>query len=143
MKESDVGEAKAAADDAMSELKLPEDAIVQEFGYDDDVDFDLRDRIEDLIGSQMLDEDDQDVVDAVLLWWRDGDGDLIDALVDAQTQLDTGGAVWLLTPKPGRDGHVSPADVESSSSTAGLHTTSRAGVSEDWTALRLAPKRNH
>jgi hypothetical protein len=143
VKESDVGEAKAAADDAMSELKLPEDAIVQEFGYDDDVDFDLRDRIEDLIGSQMLDEDDQDVVDAVLLWWRDGDGDLIDALVDAQTQLDTGGAVWLLTPKPGRDGHVSPADVESSSSTAGLHTTSRAGVSEDWTALRLAPKRNH
>ncbi|MBM7824022.1 hypothetical protein JOE55_002396 [Kocuria palustris] len=143
MKESDVGEAKAAADDAMSELKLPVDAIVQEFGYDDDVDFDLRDRIEDLIGSQMLDEDDQDVVDAVLLWWRDGDGDLIDALVDAQTQLDTGGAVWLLTPKPGRDGHVSPADVESSSSTAGLHTTSRAGVSEDWTALRLAPKRNH
>lgn len=143
MKESDVGEAKAAADDAMSELKLPEDAIVQEFGYDDDVDFDLRDRIEDLIGSQMLDEDDQDVVDAVLLWWRDGDGDLIDALVDAQTQLDTGGAVWLMTPKPGRDGHVSPADVETSSSTAGLHTTSRAGVSEDWTALRLAPKRNH
>ncbi|GAA1343220.1 DUF3052 domain-containing protein [Kocuria palustris] len=138
-----MGEAKAAADDAMSELKLPVDAIVQEFGYDDDVDFDLRDRIEDLIGSQMLDEDDQDVVDAVLLWWRDGDGDLIDALVDAQTQLDTGGAVWLLTPKPGRDGHVSPADVESSSSTAGLHTTSRAGVSEDWTALRLAPKRNH
>ena len=143
MKESDVGEAKAAADDAMSELKLPEDAIVQEFGYDDDVDFDLRDRIEDLIGSQMLDEDDQDVVDAVLLWWRDGDGDLIDALVDAQTQLDAGGAVWLMTPKPGRDGHVSPADVETSSSTAGLHTTSRAGVSEDWTALRLAPKRNH
>lgn len=138
-----MGEAKAAADDAMSELKLPEDAIVQEFGYDDDVDFDLRDRIEGLIGSQMLDEDDQDVVDAVLLWWRDGDGDLIDALVDAQTQLDTGGAVWLLTPKPGRDGHVSPADVVSSSSTAGLHTTSRAGVSEDWTALRLAPKRNH
>lgn len=143
MKESDVGEAKAAADDAMSELKLPEDAIVQEFGYDDDVDFDLRDRIEDLIGSQMLDEEDQDVVDAVLLWWRDGDGDLIDALVDAQTQLDTGGAVWLMTPKPGREGHVSPADVETSSSTAGLHTTSRAGVSEDWTALRLAPKRNH
>lgn len=137
-----MGEANAAADDTMGELKLPEDAIVQEFGYDDDVDFDLRERIEDLTGSALLDEDDQEVVDAVLLWWRDGDGDLIDALVDAQTQLDTGGAVWLLTPKPGRDGHVSPADVESASSTAGLHTTSRAGVSEDWTALRLAPKRN-
>ena len=117
--------------------------VVQELGWDNDVDDDLRVAIEDTIDADMVDGDYGNVVDTVLLWWRDGDGDLIDALVDAQTQLDTGGAVWLLTPKPGRDGHVSPADVESSSSTAGLHTTSRAGVSEDWTALRLAPKRNH
>ena len=111
------GSTPTSTDSALlAELALSRGDLVQEWGYDDDVDFDLRDRIEDLIGSQMLDEDDQDVVDAVLLWWRDGDGDLIDALVDAQTQLDTGGAVWLLTPKPGRDGHVSPADVESSSS---------------------------
>ena len=31
--------------------------LIQEFGYDDDVDFDLRDDIEDLTGSELLDED--------------------------------------------------------------------------------------
>lgn len=137
-----MSEAKANAEGAISELGLTEDSIVQEFGYDDDVDFDLRERIEELTGEEILDEDDQEVVDAVLLWWRDGDGDLVDALVDTQSQLDEGGVVWLLTPKSGRDGYVSPADVESASSTAGLHRTTTAGVSEDWSAVRLAPKRN-
>ena len=39
--------------------------LIQECGYDDDVDFDLRDDIEDVTGSELLDEDDHDVVDAV------------------------------------------------------------------------------
>lgn len=137
-----MSEANATADDALSELKLTGDSIIQEFGYDDDVDQELRERIEAVIGAELLDEDDQEVVDAVLLWWREGDGDLIDGLVDAQTQLDTGGVVWLLTPKSGREGYVSPADIETASSTAGLHSTSRAAVSDDWAALRLASKRN-
>jgi hypothetical protein len=42
------------------------------------------------------------VVDAVVLWWRDEDGDLVDGLVDALTDLVGGGAIWLLTPKVGR-----------------------------------------
>src|SRR5215472_13551793 len=58
--------------------------VVQEIGYDDDVD-----------------EDYDDVVDGVLLWWRDGDGDLVDALVDALTPLADGGYIVLLTPKTG------------------------------------------
>ena len=41
--------------------------LIQEFGYDDDVDFDLRDDIEDLTGSELLDEDDHEVVDAAIL----------------------------------------------------------------------------
>lgn len=137
-----MSEAKATADESISELGLTEDSIVQEFGYDDDVDFDLRERIEELTGEEILDEDDQEVVDAVLLWWRDGDGDLVDALVDAQSQLDDGGVVWLLTPKSGRDGYVNPGEGESAASTAGLHRTTTAGVSSDWSAVRLAPKRN-
>lgn len=137
-----MSEAKASADDSISELGLTEDSIVQEFGYDDDVDFDLRVRIEDITGEEILDEEDQEVVDAVLLWWRDGDGDLVDALMDTQSQLDEGGVVWLLTPKSGRDGYVTHADIESASSTAGLHRTTTAGVSADWAAVRLAPKRN-
>ena len=56
--------------------------LIQEFGYDDDVDFDLRDDIEDLTGSELFDEDDHEVVDAAILWWRDGDGDLSQPAAD-------------------------------------------------------------
>ena len=73
--------------------------LIQEFGYDDDVDFDLRDDIEDLTGSELFDEDDHEVVDAAILWWRAGDGDLVDALVDSLVSLTEGGVVWILTPE--------------------------------------------
>ena len=137
------GSTPTSTDSALlAELALSRGDLVQEWGYDDDVDFDLRERIEDLTGSALLDEDDQEVVDAVLLWWRDGDGDLVDELVDVQTTLDDGGVVWLLTPKAGREDHVSPADIQEAASTAGLHVTSAARVSSDWTVSRLAPKRN-
>ena len=56
----------------------------------------------------MVDDDYDEVVDAVLLWWRDGDGDLVDALVDASFSLAGGGTVWLLTPKIGRAGARRP-----------------------------------
>ena len=82
--------------------------LIQEFGYDDDVDFDLRDDIEDFTDSELLDEDDHEVADAVILWWRDGDGDLVDSLMDSLTTLSETGVVWVLTPKSGRDGYVSP-----------------------------------
>ena len=65
-----------------------------------------------------------DVVDVVLLWWRDGDGDLVDALVDALTPLADGGYIWLLTPKAGRDGHVEPSEIGEAAPTAGLSQTS-------------------
>ena len=80
--------------------------VVQEIGYDDDCDEQLRDAIAQVDGVELVDEDYDDVVDVVLLWWRDGDGDLVDALVDALTPLADGGYIWLLTPKAGRDGHV-------------------------------------
>ena len=50
----------------------------------------------------MVDGDYGNVVDAVVLWWRDEDGDLVDGLVDSLTDLVGGGAIWLLTPKVGR-----------------------------------------
>ena len=77
--------------------------MVQEFGYGDDVDEDLRAGIEDVIGGELVDEDYDDVTDGVLLWWREDDGDLTDALVDVRASLDDGGLIWLLTRKPGRD----------------------------------------
>ena len=65
-------------------------------------------------GTELITTDDSDeVVDVVLIWWWEGDGDLVDALVDALTNLGDSGVVWLLTPKAGREGHagdVGPAN---------------------------------
>jgi hypothetical protein len=137
-----VSEAEAAtAVDVAGKLGLKDGNLVQELGYDDDVDFEFREQLEDGIGSDLLTEDDQEVVDSVILWWRAGDGDLVDALVDALISLDAGGVVWLLTPKSGRPGYVAPADVQEAAPTAGLHSTSSAGVSKEWAATRLVSRR--
>jgi Protein of unknown function (DUF3052) len=115
--------------------------VVQELGWDEDVDDDLRVEIEDTIDADMVDGEYGNVVDSVLLWWRDGDGDLVDALVDSLTDLAAGGAIWLLTPKVGRPSAVDPADVAEAAPVAGLSTTTSAAVSHDWAATRLvAPK---
>ncbi|WP_193107306.1 DUF3052 domain-containing protein [Brachybacterium sp. FME24] len=116
--------------------------IVQEFGYDDDVDLDLRDAIEDLIGDELQDEDCQEIVDGVILWWREDDGDLTDAMVDTLTTLAPGAPVWVLIPKAGREGHVSPADVQESAGIAGLRVMSSLNLAKDWTGTRLASRTN-
>ncbi|MGK5548913.1 DUF3052 domain-containing protein [Streptomyces sp. URMC 127] len=116
--------------------------VVQEIGYDDDVDHDLREGIESLIGQDLVDEDYDDVADVVLLWFRDEDGDLTDALVDAIGLLEDGGVIWLLVPKTGRDGYIEPSDVSEAAQTAGLSQTKSISVAKDWTGARLvAPKR--
>ncbi|HEX4062456.1 MAG TPA: DUF3052 domain-containing protein [Streptosporangiaceae bacterium] len=115
--------------------------VVQELGYDDDCDEELRDAIADVNGVELVDEDYDDVVDVVLLWWRDGDGDLVDALVDAVAPLTDGGYIWLLTPKAGRGGHVEPTDIREAAPTAGLSQTSSLSAGRDWSGTRLvAPK---
>ncbi len=78
--------------------------VVQEIGYDDDVDQELREAIEEAVEGDLMDEDYDDVADAVVLWFRDDDGDLTDALVDATTYIEEGGSILLLTPKTGRAG---------------------------------------
>jgi len=114
---------------------------IQELGWDEDVDDELRMALEDGVDGDLVDGDHGDVVDAVLLWWRDGDGDLVDALVDALTDLVAGGAIWLLTPKIGRAGSVEPSEISEAAPIAGLATTTTVPVSKDWAATRLvAPK---
>ena len=115
--------------------------IVQELGYDDDCDEALRAAIEKVIGSELLDEDTDEVVDVVLLWFRDDDGDLVDGLVDAITPLADNGVVWLLSPKAGRDGHIEPADIAESAPTAGLQQTSTVNAAPDWQGTRLVSPR--
>ena len=115
--------------------------VVQERGWDEDADDELRTAIADRAGSEMVDEDADDVVDVVLLWWREDDGDLVDALVDAIRPLGDSGVVWLLTPKSGRDGHVEPSDISEAAPTAGLAQTSSISAARDWAGARLvAPK---
>jgi Protein of unknown function (DUF3052) len=118
-------------------LGLTTGLIVQEIGYDDDCDEALRESVEALTGNDLVDEEYDDVVDAVLLWWREDDGDLVDALVDALTSLTDGGVIWLLTPKAGRPGHVEPSDIGEAAPTAGLAQTTSVSAASDWTATRL------
>lgn len=115
--------------------------VVQELGWDDDVDEDLREVIETVCAAEMVDGDHGDVVDVVLLWWRDGDGDLVDALVDSLTDLVDGGAVFLLTPKVGRPSYVDAADIAEAAPIAGLSTTTTQAAGAQWSATKLvAPK---
>ncbi len=119
-----------------SRLGIQKEQVVQELGWDSDSDDDVRADIEDVSGGELLDEDADEVIDVVLLWWRDGDGDLVDALMDAITPLADDGVIWVLTPKTGKPGHVIPAEIAESAPTAGLMQTSSANLG-NWTASRL------
>jgi len=137
-----VNPSAASADNQIgNRLGLSKGMVVQELGWDEDVDDSVREAIENTIDADLVDGDHGDVVDTVLLWWRDGDGDLVDALVDTLTDLVGGGTVWLLTPKVGRPEAVDPSEVTEAAPIAGLSTTTTFPVSTDWTATRLvAPK---
>jgi hypothetical protein len=111
--------------------------VVQEIGWDEDVDDDVRAAIEERCGAELLDEEADEVVDVVLLWWREEDGDLVDALLDAKTPLAETGVIWVLTPKTGRSGYVEPSDIAEAAPTAGLSQTSNVNVAEDWAGTRL------
>ena len=115
--------------------------VVQEIGWDEDVDDGVRAAIEEQIGGELVDEDADEVVDVVLMWWREDDGDLVDALMDAISPLADNGVIWVLTPKTGRDGHVEPSEIAEAVPTAGLAQTSNVSVGDDWSATRLvSPK---
>ena len=115
--------------------------LILESGLGSDADDALRKEIFAAAGSEPVGDGAQEVVDVVLLWWREDDGDLIDAMVDSLTFLDAHGVVWLFTPKVGRAGHVQPSDIQESAQTAGLAQTSTFAACADWSATKLtAPK---
>ncbi|WP_245991192.1 DUF3052 domain-containing protein [Bogoriella caseilytica] len=117
--------------------------VIQEFYYDDDVDAGVRAAVEEETGTELVDEDFGDVCDGAIIWWRADDGgqeDLTDLLVDAQANLDDGGLIWVLTPKPGLDNHVAPADVEEAAKVAGMLATSAMSVGENWNGIRVAAR---
>lgn len=116
--------------------------IVMEVGYDDDVDAELRALVEEASGEQIVDEDTDEVVDVVLIWYRDGDEDLVDVLVDAIAPLADNGFIWLMTPKRGRDGYVEPSDIAEAAAVAGLSQTSITTVGTEWSAARLVGRKS-
>ncbi|MEO8828768.1 DUF3052 domain-containing protein [Lapillicoccus sp.] len=126
---------------ALAKLGFVARQVVQEIGYDSDVDDELRFAIEDLTTTELEDEDYADVADAVLVWFRHDDGDLVDTLVDALTNLADDGFVVLLTPRAGQRDHVDPSEIEESATTAGLHSAGVANVSADWGVQRLVSPR--
>lgn len=131
----------SVASDAAGRLGLAAGQLVQELGWDEDVDDTLRIAIEDAVDGELV-EDAVEAVDVVLLWWREMDGDIADGLVDALTDLKTDGVIWLLTPKVGREGHVDPADIAEAAITSGLaQTSTTTGVSGDWSASKLVRPR--
>ncbi|TSD62785.1 MULTISPECIES: DUF3052 domain-containing protein [Aeromicrobium] len=117
------------------------DTVIQELGWDEDVDDDLRGAIAKHTGNELVDGDVGEVVDGVILWWRDGDGDLAEGLMDALQDVAEGGFVWLLTPKVGREGHVSGADVGEAAPIAGLSVTTTSPAGEDWAVTKLSTHR--
>lgn len=126
---------------ALAKIGLSSGDLVLEVGRDEDCDNDFRSAVESQIGSALIDSDAHDVVDAVLLWWRDGDGDLTDALVDVLTFLSENGPIWLMTPKVGKIGHVEASDIQDAAPVAGLSQTTGFKATEDWIATKLVARK--
>ncbi|MEK9663661.1 MAG: DUF3052 domain-containing protein [Candidatus Nanopelagicales bacterium] len=130
-----------SGDGQVTVLGVEPDSVVWEIGADADCDDELRSALAEADGVEIVDDEYDDVVDVVLLWWRDEDGDLVDALVDAIGPLADHGVVWLLTPKPGRDGHIEAEDIADAAPTAGLQQTSTVSAGRDWQGTRLVAPR--
>ena len=126
----------AAATGLAARLGITQGTTVMEIGYDTDTDDLVAEAVVAGSGEPLVDEDFDGVVDTVLLWWRDDDGDLTDALVDAKPPLADSGVIWLLTPKFGRPGALEAADIADAVSTTGLRRTTSVSL-PDWQAVRL------
>ena len=128
-------------DQIVERLALEPGELILEVGLDSDCDSEFRSAIEKRTGTKFIEDATTEVVDAVLLWWRDGDGDLVDELMDALTYLSESGPIWVLTPKVGRDGHVEPSDIQDAAPTAGLSQTSSFSIAADWSATCLVARK--
>jgi hypothetical protein len=122
-------------------MGFAKDDLVLEVGRDSDCDSTIRDQVMAITGTAFLEDAASEVVDAVVLWWRDGDGDLVDELMDALTYLSEAGPIWVLTPKAGRQLHVEPSDIQDAAPIAGLSQTSTIALAGDWSATRLVARK--
>lgn len=119
-------------------LDVTNGQIVQELGWDEDADSSISEGLEEVIGEALLDEETDEMVDVVLLWWRHDDGDLVDGLVDATRNLGDSGRIWLLTPAAGTPGTVEPGEIAESAQVAGLVQTISTRLG-NWQGACLVP----
>ena len=129
------------SDQVVDRMGFTSNQLILEVGHRDDCAQELRDSIKKRVGSDFIENTANEVVDAVIIWWRDEDGDLVDELVDALTFLTEDGPIWVLTPKVGRDGHVHPGDIQDAANTAGLSQTSTIAVAPNWTATKIVHRK--
>lgn len=115
--------------------------VIQEFGYDDDVDFDLRDALVAVVQTELEDEDYRGIADGILAWWRNDDGDvddLSDYLMDCAESFTQGaGMIWLMVPESRSEFAVSASDVDEAAKAAGQSVTTLKYLSDEWTAFCL------
>jgi len=126
---------------AVDRMGIVAGELILEVGFDSDCDLELQAAIAQRSGQPLLRDSADEVVDAVILWWRDGDGDLVDDLVDALTYLSETGPIWLMTPKAGLAGHVEPSDIQDAAPTAGLTQTVTFLAAPQWSATKLVARR--
>ena len=115
--------------------------LISEIGYAADCDDSLRAKIKGITDTEFIQTDPTEVIDGVIIWWRDGDGDLIDELMDALTFLSETGPIWVMTPKMGRPNYVEASEIQDAAPIAGLSVTSSIAVANDWTATRLVARK--
>jgi len=124
------------------QLGLKPGMVVEELGWDEDVDEGFRQAVMEAIDADLVEES-QESVDAVILWLREDDGDVIDLLIDALTDLGPAGFLWVLAPRIGRPGHVPQSALNEGAVAAGLALTTSATVSKTWSAHKIVrPKGN-
>lgn len=127
----EVVNATGAAQDYVDSLGIGKDQRVQEVGWDEDCDSAISEAVEEFLGEDLLEEDTEELVDVVLLWWREEDGDLVDGLVDAARPMADNGRIWLLTPGAGRPNAIDAGTIDESAQLAGLTGTSAIRLG-DW-----------
>ncbi|MFM8926752.1 MAG: DUF3052 domain-containing protein [Rhodoluna sp.] len=115
--------------------------VILEVGHGSDCDEDFRKQLIEITGEPLIENEANEVVEAVLIWFREDDGDLADELVDALTFLSDSGPIWVLTPKVGRDGHVHPSDIQDAANTAGLSQTSTIAAAPNWSATKIVHRK--
>lgn len=127
---------ETAGAETASKIGFTDGDIVREIGWDDDVDESLRAAIVTAVGEELEDEDYDGVCDSVLFWFREGDGDLTDDIVDALATLEDKGFIVLLVPKAGHELHVDAVEIEEAATTSGLRASSSLKIG-DWIATKL------